>query len=137
MITTRTDYSAGQTKLLGLASITDADLEKAEQEVFMCVFAGVTYNEVDGLTNDNPLKALFARILVPFVFCQFCRNRNAYLKLQGQVTETATAYGSTTTSRLLEVWNTGVQLGGAVFEGNKSLFVAEFAGVDFIAKIKL
>ena len=137
MITTRSNYQSGQTKVLGLASVQDADIEQAEKEIFMCVFSGVTYDDVNTLPNDGVLKGLFASIMSPFVYCQFCKNRNAYLAMQGQVTETATAYGNTTTSRLLDEGNNGVQTGGATFEGNKSLFVAEFEGVEFIAKIKL
>lgn len=136
MIVASTQFNAGQLKILGLASVQNGDLLAAEVEVFDNVFEGVSHDEVDTLP-EGTLRTLFASILAPFVFVQLSRNRNAYLKQQGEVTATATAYGRTTTSRLLEVWNAGVIDGKRRFYGNLSLFRQTFEHVALVASIKL
>ena len=137
MITSKTQFQNGELKILGLGSVAEVDLECAEKEIFYNVFKGVNYNDVNSLEDTDYVKILFANILVPFVFVQFSKNRNAFLAMQGEVTEGATAYGRTTTSRLLEVWNNGVSNGKRVFEDNKEVIIESFENCAFIAKLKL
>lgn len=137
MITSKTQFQNGEVKLLGLGSVSETDLECAEKEIFYNVFKGVNYNDVNALASTDDVKIIFANILVPFVFVQFSKNRNAFLKMQGEVTKGATAYGRITTSRLLEVWNNGVSNGRRVFEDNKEVITESFESCVFIAKLKL
>ena len=137
MITNRAQYQSGEVKVLGFNSISDADFESAEKEIFNDVFGGVSFQDVDSLESTEPVKSIIAEILVPFVFVQLSKNRNAFLAMQGEVTNGATAYGRTTTSRLLEVWNSGVKLGRQNFETHKETINELFENCVFIAKLKL
>lgn len=133
MITSLSQYQHGQTAIMGLGSVNAADIEAAEIEVFPLVFDGFEWSEV---TAETPTKGLIADILAPFVWAQYQRNRAQYVKASGQVTQTATSYGVVSTSRVLRVWNAGVQQGRRLVSANAAALVADFDKFRFIAELK-
>ena len=133
MITNLSQYQHGQTAIMGLGSVSAADLESAEIEVFPLVFSGFEWAEV---TTDTPTKDLIADILAPFVWAQYQRNRAQYVKASGKVTDVATSYGVVSTSRVLRVWNSGVQQGRRLVAQHAALLVADFDKFRFVAELK-
>lgn len=133
MITNVSQYQHGQTGIMGLGSVSAADLEAAEIEVFPLVFDGFGWADV---TADTSTKGLIADILAPFTWAQYQRNRAQYVKASGKVTDVATSYGVVSTSRVLRVWNAGVQQGRRLVSENAAELVADFANFRFIAELK-
>lgn len=117
MICQRTQFGSGALKVLGLASVSDADLAAAEREVYYEVLGGVTYESLD-TAGPSTAKAKVADLLAPFVFVQLAQDRNQYARMQGEVTDVATAYGRTATSVLLRTWNRGVTDAVRIFDDN-------------------
>ena len=105
MICQRTDFESGMTKVLGFLSVSDADIESAEREVFPDVFGNIKYDDVE--TDEE--KAVIARSLKYFAFVQLSNNRNAQLKINADMTGQAQSYGVTDKGTLLNVWAKGVQ----------------------------
>lgn len=105
MICKRTDFESGMTQILGFLSVSDADIESAEREVFSDVFGNIKYDDVE--TDEE--KAVVARSLKYFAFVQLCNNRNAQLKINADMTGQAQSYGVTDKGTLLNVWAKGVQ----------------------------
>lgn len=116
-------------------SVTDTELEEAEKEIFLYVFAGGDWSDV-ALLPEGQAKAVAAEVLAPFVWCQFQRNRAQYVTASGEATKQATSYGVVTTNRIVRVWNEGVVAGRALMERYGDLIHAELPNLRLIAGIK-
>lgn len=119
MICKRTDFENGITQVLGFLSISDADIEAAEREVFPEVFGNIKYDDVE--TEQE--KALVAQSLKYFTFIQLCQNRNACLKISGEMSQQAQSYGVTDKGALLNCWATGVRQARADLDELKHYYV--------------
>lgn len=105
MICQRTDFENGSTKILGVLSVSDADIEQAEQRAFAEAYSGISYTDVETETQ----KALVARSLKYFAYVEISQDRNARLKINAQMTEQAQSYGNTDKGALLNVWAEGIK----------------------------
>ena len=130
MITNVSQYQYGRCKIMGLQSVNVNDLEQAEREIFDRVFGSVQYTDI---TGETTARAVVAEMFAPFVWAQFQRNRAQYVAASGQVTQSATSYGVVATSRVLRVWNEGVDAGRRLYATHKDDIVAEFPHLRFIA----
>lgn len=119
MICKRTDFENGMTQILGFLSVSDADIEAAEREVFPEVFGNIKYDDVD--TEQE--KALVAQSLKYFTFVQLSNNRNAQLKINADMTGQAQSYGVTDKGALLNCWAMGVRQAEADLDELKHYYV--------------
>ena len=119
MICKRTDFENGITQILGFLSISDADIESAEREVFPEVFCNVKYDDVE--TEQE--KALVAQSLKYFTFVQVSQNRNSRLKIDGSISDNAQSYGVTDKGALLNCWAMGVRQAKADLDELKHYYV--------------
>lgn len=119
MICKRTDFENGITQILGFLSVSDADIEAAEREVFPEVFGNIKYDDVE--TEQE--KALVAQSLKYFAFVQVSQNRNSRLKIDGSITDNAQSYGVTDKGALLNCWAMGVRQAEADLDELKHYYV--------------
>lgn len=115
--------------MLGFLSVSDADIEAAEREVFPEVFGNIKYDDVE--TEQE--KALVAKSLKYFTFIQLCQNRNACLKISGEMSKQAQSYGVTDKWALLNCWANGVRQAQADMTELRS----HFGGIKLMAEIRI